>query len=475
MKTIKLFSKGNQSALSTTKNLFFRIVVLISLNFIYISTSAQCWSKISVGDYHTLAISVDGKLWSWGDNYVGELGDGTTVNRASPAFINNSSWQEVSAGLSHSLGLKSDGTLWAWGRNGTGQLGDGNFTDIPIVTQIGLGSIWIAMAAGANHSAAIKSDGTLWAWGSDEYGQLGDGGTNTAMLSPKQVGIETTWAKIYASEYNTYAIKQDGTLWGFGRNNVGQVGDGTTTPKNMPVQIGAATNWSQISSGRYFAVGIQTDGSLWAWGDNFYGQLGDGTYIGKTIPTKIGAGTDWKIIACGAEHTVAQLTNGNVYAWGNGQNGALGNNNDASQNSPVSVNITNVQSISCGSLHSLVIKNDNKLWAWGTNVNNQFGNGTNTSTLIPVEVACPTTTVIRFQEAVNNFIVFPNPVSDILTIGNPTGVSLEKVVITNLTGKKVREQISKLSMIDVSQLPPGMYLLRMTSREKDSVIKFIKQ
>jgi len=106
------------------KGILFFLILIANIN-----ANAQCWSKISAGDYHTLAISINGELWAWGDNYNGELGDGTTINRALPTFVNNSSWQEVSAGLSHSLGLKSDGTLWAWGRNGAGQLGDGKSAD----------------------------------------------------------------------------------------------------------------------------------------------------------------------------------------------------------------------------------------------------------------------------------------------------------------------------------------------------------
>jgi alpha-tubulin suppressor-like RCC1 family protein len=440
-----------------------------------ISANAQCWSKISAGDYHTLAIDVDGKLWAWGANYNGELGNGTTINRTTPEFINSSSWMEVSAGLSHSLGLKNDGTIWAWGRNATGQLGIGTARDTSSLVQIGTGSDWTKIAAGANHSAAIKADGTLWTWGSDEYGQLGNGGSNTALINPTKIDSTTNWQKVYASEYNTFAIKQDGTLWGCGRNNVGQVGDGTTSNKNAPVQIGTATNWSQISSGRYFTVGLQTDGSLWAWGDNFYGQLGDGTNIGKSIPTKIGAATDWKIIACGAEHIVVQKTNGNIYAWGNGQNGALGNNSDANQNTLVSVNITNVQSISCGALHSLVIKNDNKLWAWGTNASSQFGNGNSTQSLIPVEVACPATVGISNVVKNETFKIFPNPVNDILTIRNSSDIPFEKVIITDLTGKTVKEQSLSLTLVNVAQLKPGMYLLQIVSEGEKSVSKFIKQ
>jgi hypothetical protein len=216
------------------------------------------------------------------------------------------------------------------------------------------------------------------------------------------------------------------------------------------------------------------DGSLWAWGDNFYGQLGDGTNIGKTTPVKIGSASDWKIIACGAEHTVSQKIDGTVYAWGNGQNGALGINNDASFNTPQLVNISNVQYISCGSLHSLAIKNDNILWAWGYNGSTQFGNGTTANSLIPVEVACPTLTAIDFKETSFSFNVFPNPVKDILTIRNPSGVSFERVIITDLSGKKIREQTGNQTLIDVSQLPPGMYLLQIASEGEKSVTKFIK-
>lgn len=451
------------------KTLFF-LILIASIN-----ANAQCWSKISAGDYHTLALDVDGKLWAWGANYDGELGDGTTINRTTPEFINSSSWLDVSAGLSHSLGLKNDGTIWAWGRNGTGQLGTGTARDTNSLVQIGTGSDWTKIAAGANHSAAIKSDGTLWTWGSDEYGQLGNGGTNTALISPTKADSATDWQKVYAGEFNTFAIKQDGTLWGCGRNDIGQVGDGTKINKNLPVQIGTGTNWSEISVGKYFTVGLKTDGTLWAWGDNFYGQLGDGTNTGKTVPTQIGSATNWQIIACGPEHIVAQRTDGTVWAWGNGQNGALGINTDANFNTPKLVNITNLISISCGYYHSLVVKNDNKLWAWGTNASSQFGNGNSTQSLIPVEVACPATVGIANLTKNEPFKLFPNPVNDLLIIQNSSDHAIDKLRITELTGKTMMMQNSKSSELHVEQLLPGIYFLQITAGDKKSVVKFIKR
>jgi alpha-tubulin suppressor-like RCC1 family protein len=452
----------------------FLIVILFRFNLFCINIYSQCWSKISAGGYHVLAINLDGKLWAWGANYNGELGDGTTILRNTPTLINSSSWLEASCKGSYSLGIKADGTLWSWGYNGSGQLGDGTGIENHTPTQVGAASNWLHVASGGNHSTAIKSDGTLWTWGSDEYGQLGDGGSNTALLVPTQIGLTTNWQKVYASAYNTFAIKQDGTLWGCGRNHVGQLGDGTTINKNVFVQIGSASNWADLSVGTYFTVGLKKDGTLWAWGDNYYGQLGDGTTIGKNIPTQIGVATDWKIISCGFEHILAQKTNGAIYAWGNGQNGALGIGGGINYNSPTFVNITNVQSISSGFLYSLVIGSSDKLWATGTNANMQFGNGTTTSSNIFIEVACPTLSTLSFEEIMNSIKVFPNPVKNILSIQNPENLSINKITISDLTGKKVLEQKTNSNTINVEKLPNGTYLLQTTSDGENSVTKFIK-
>jgi alpha-tubulin suppressor-like RCC1 family protein len=475
MRTIRPLLSDSHSALFSSKKNIFYIALLITFNLFYISTSAQCWSKISAGGYHVLAINLDGKLWAWGANYNGELGDGTTVLRNTPTLINSSSWQEVSCKGSYSLGLKTDGTLWSWGYNGAGQLGDGTGIENHTPTQVGTASNWLHIASGGNHSTAIKSDGTLWTWGSDEYGQLGDGGTNTAMLIPTQIGIETNWQKVYASAYNTFAIRQDGTLWGFGRNHVGQLGDGTVINKNAPVQIGTAANWAALSVGTNFTVGLKTDGTLWAWGDNFYGQLGDGTNIGKNVPTQIGSLTNWQTISCGFEHIIAQNTAGNIYAWGNGQNGALGVGGGVNYNTPTFVNMPNVQSISSGFLYSLVISSTNKLWATGTNANMQFGNGSTTGSTIFTEVACPVLSTANFENTLSTIKVYPNPIKDILTIQNTSNLSLDKITITDLAGKKIMEQNGSTNQINVSQLQQGMYLLKITSKGENSVTKFIKQ
>jgi alpha-tubulin suppressor-like RCC1 family protein len=133
---------------------------------------------------------------------------------------------------------------------------------------------------------AVKSDGTLWTWGRNEWGQLGDG-TMVNQSSPVQVGSTTNWRSVAAGHEHTVAVKSDGTLWTWGRNEWGQLGDGTMVNQSIPVQVGSATNWQSVAAGHEHTVAVKSDGTLWTWGGNSYGQLGDG----RTTPGKIGLPT----------------------------------------------------------------------------------------------------------------------------------------------------------------------------------------
>ncbi len=174
---------------------------------------------------------------------------------------------------------------------------------------------WSAIAAGGSHTVALKSDGTLWAWGDNDYGQLGDG-TTTDKATPTQIGSATNWSAIAAGSRHTVGLKSDGTLWTWGRNPYGQLGDGTTVDKYSPTQVGSATNWSTVAAGRHHTASLTSDGTLWAWGRNDYGQLGDGTTASKNTPTQIGSATNWSAVAAGGHHTVAIKTDGTLWTWG---------------------------------------------------------------------------------------------------------------------------------------------------------------
>jgi alpha-tubulin suppressor-like RCC1 family protein len=272
------------------------------------------WAQVAAGAYNTLAIKTNGTLWGWGLNTGGQLGDGTVITRSSPVQIGAlSNWAQVATGSQRvpsgifSVAVKTDGTLWTWGQDSEGQLGKstrGINTSSPV--QIGALTNWAQVSAGNQFVLARKTDGTLWSWGLGSSGNLGDNTSFVSKSSPIQIGALTNWAQVsagglFSSENFSLAVKIDGTLWAWGNNTRGQIGDNTAITKSSPVQIGALTNWSKVQAGTIndsirggFSVAVKTDGTLWTWGFNPNGQIGDNTIITKSSPVQIGALTGWE-------------------------------------------------------------------------------------------------------------------------------------------------------------------------------------
>ena len=266
------------------------------------------WKQVSVGPNHCAAIKTDGTLWTWGRGLYGALGTNDTTNRRTPVttFAGGTNWKQVSAGGTASAAIctaiKTDGTLWIWGSGSSGQLGDNTETtkSTPVTTFAG-GTNWKQVSAGGKYTAAIKTDGTLWTWGYGAKGQLGDNTIDNKSTPVTTFAGGTNWKQVSGGNLHCAAIKTDGTLWTWGYGSSGQLGDNTVTRKSTPVTTFAGgTNWKQVSSGNAQCAAIKTDGTLWTWGSNQYGRLGDNTIDNKSTPvTTFAGGTNWKQVGSG--------------------------------------------------------------------------------------------------------------------------------------------------------------------------------
>ena len=194
---------------------------------------------------------------------------------------------------------------------------------------------WPTVGPGDAHTIAVKSGGTLWGWGDNRYGQLGNGTTVGEHYAPEPIGTATSWSSVAAGRYHTVAVRADGTLWAWGDTSYGQLGDGTSTNRLEPGQIGTATSWASVAAGDHHTVAARTDGTLWAWGNNSHGQPGDGTTSDRSSPKLIGSG--WISAIAGSDRTFARKADGTLWGWGYDGDGELGIGTPVSARSPARI------------------------------------------------------------------------------------------------------------------------------------------
>lgn len=303
-------------------------------------------ASVSTARFSSMVIKYDGSLWAWGNNKYVHLGDGTETDRLTPVKIMDGV-AKVSTGESHTLAVKKDGSLWAWGLNEDGQLGDGTLEDrlSPVKIMDGVADV----STGLGYSMAIKTDGSLWTWGENDNGQLGDGTTENRL---KPVKVMERIVSISAGDMHSAAIDADGSLWAWGSNSFGQIGDTNGNVKDnqlgypdqkTPLKIMDEVN--SVSAGWGHTMAIKADGSLWAWGLNYFGELGNdrqgdesvfayaeaGNAEGITAinyliqPTPIKVMDGFEAVSAGSTHTLALKADGTLWAWGSNNSGELGN------------------------------------------------------------------------------------------------------------------------------------------------------
>ena len=301
------------------------------------------WSRLSSnnGDgANQGAIKTDGTLWMSGTKGVGQLGQNSAVTYSSPVQVGtDTTWCRVSVG-SAVIAAKTNGTLWSWGSGAYGGLGQNSYTKLSSPTQIGSGTDWstaeYGIAGGHANGSALKTNGTLWVWGRNFYGELGQ---NNRTQQPSPIQIPGSWASAQASvEYTTFRVTSTGQLWAIGKNGNGQLGLNDKTTRSSPTQVGTDTTWGAQNpkTGAYTSLIIKTDGTLWGWGANGSGQLGQNNTTEYSSPRQVGTDTTWNEVTIGTDGSILSTkTDSTAWVWGMNYAGVSGINNNVKYSSPV--------------------------------------------------------------------------------------------------------------------------------------------
>lgn len=322
-------------------------------------------SVVSQG-FHALALDREGRVWSWGHNTSGQLGDGSTDSRAAPYRLPLQDIVQIATGDDFSMALQRDGTLWAWGSNFDGQLGDGsgNSSHVPVKVKY-FGTV-LAIRAGDSHALALRQDGTVWGWGANSYGQLGLG-DERQRPEPQQIPGLAGVRQLSAGEEISMAAN-DETVWVWGRAINARIGDdvpGARTPEHKPVPILRGLNVRELAAGSNHMLLLKRDGQVLSWGDNFNGQLGVNNPVFSSLPQqiKIPALTG---IAAGFWHSAALAEDGTVWTWGNNNYGQLGDGERLNRPLPFQVpNLAKIKTIAAGAYVTLAVQQDGSVWQWG--------------------------------------------------------------------------------------------------------------
>ncbi len=279
--------------------------------------------------------------------------------------------------------------LYAWGSNGSGRLGDNTTVNksspaAPLASftfpgQSGaLFNDWVFAQGGNNHSLGIRANGTMWGWGANGYGKLGDNTTVSKSSPVSVVGGFTDWVSCSTGTAHSLGLRANGTLYAWGTNNRGQLGSGTIADRrSSPTLVsGGFTDWVMTSAGVYHSLGLLANGTLWGWGRNVAGSNGDGTATQTSSPVSVVGGfTDWIMASAGNYHSLGLRANGVLYGWGDNANGQIGDGTAVAKSSPVSVigGFTDWVFVSGGWAQTLAIRANGTMWGWGTNYNGRLG------------------------------------------------------------------------------------------------------
>lgn len=350
---------------------------------------------ISSAGFYSIALDKRGKVWGWGYNFYGNIGDGTTVNRSVPVSIAGAAktFCKIDATYGHSVAIDKNGRAWGWGYNFAGSIGDNSValkcTPVSVVGQV---KTFCKISAGLYTTHAIDKNGRLWGWGGGFNGAIGDNSLANRLTPVSVLGAVKTFCEISGSPwYHTMAIDKNGRAWGWGYNAQGQLGNNSTASRRTPVSVaGTVKTFCKIHASFLFTTAIDKYGKIWGWGRNTSFELGDGTSINRLTPVSIAGASKTFCKISNYFHGLAIDKNGQIWAWGDNNRGQLGDGTTTPRSSPVS--IAGVKKtfceISAGDGNSFAVDKNGRAWAWGYggNVISLLGNNSTLDSTTPIRV-----------------------------------------------------------------------------------------
>lgn len=437
-------------------------------NKVTATTGKALPKSLTGGNTSSLVLKSDGTVWFTGDGRYSQL----TQVRGIHSVV------AISQGKEHALALKSDGTVWSWGKGFMGQLGVPNLYSSETPVQIpGLSQV-VSIKAAYSHSMAIKSDGSLWTWGSNINGLLGLGNMNLiSQTTPAKVTWLSNVKAVSGGTSNSMALLDNGTVWSWGDNMYGQIGDGTSKVRYSPVMVTGLPEVKAISTGGDHNVVVDVNGIVWSWGNNYSGQLGDGTFESRSRPVRVNgiseAVTD---VSAGNSFNLVLTASGKVWSWGDNSVGQLGDGTTGRRVSPIPINSLSEQTmISTGGSHGLSLEKNGQIWSWGGNQSYQLGNGTNSSRTSPGLMLGTGIRTASSQsgKAVELIAVLPDSVTTSSTIPEDTEHYDKQFEVSSPEWGGTDVYASTAPVItEVEQEAGGLYIKWEDSKDNEEVVRY---
>lgn len=343
--------------------------------------------SVSSGGEHTCRLPGDGSLVCWGRNSFGQLGDGKkgTQTPTPQRVTQGKPWRRVSAGGGTTCGIKKNQRLFCWGVNHRGQLGIGSTQQKTRPTVVAKSKRWTSVNAGWFNTCGITKQTKLYCWGDNAAGQIGDGGKAKVRTKPTLVKKGKNWASVSVGSRFVCATKKDGSLFCWGGNLFGQLGNGSYAGKSKPARVGTSRNWAEVSTSWTHTCARNTSGGVWCWGRNTFGQVGDGSVTTTPTPRQVVGGLKAVDVATTEGASCAIDDKARVQCWGNNAYGVIGDGTKPFVTSP-EPGPGDMREIEGGWRHLCGHTTSGSPYCWGQNDRAQLGNGTLTSSPSPTEV-----------------------------------------------------------------------------------------